>query len=194
MNTYYIAGYPVSDELYHHGILGQKWGIRRYQNADGTLTADGKIRYGGNARTIQRDLNRLDREKAYIVGDRSKVVRKYFSEMRKLNRHKDKNDEWKEKHQLKADSANEKKKTFEKRYDELANDTQKLIQNAIDQGMNVRVTDIPRSTMRTGERVARESLAWAMAFSMAAVAPVGIGVSTVQYTKGSNYKVRKPKE
>lgn len=34
------------DELNHHGILGQKWGVRRYQNEDGTLTAAGKARYG----------------------------------------------------------------------------------------------------------------------------------------------------
>lgn len=30
--------------LYHHGILGQKWGVRRFRNADGTLTAAGKKR------------------------------------------------------------------------------------------------------------------------------------------------------
>lgn len=32
-------------ELYHHGIKGQRWGIRRYQNEDGTLTPAGKERY-----------------------------------------------------------------------------------------------------------------------------------------------------
>ena len=32
-------------ELTHHGIVGQKWGIRRYQNKDGTLTEAGKKRY-----------------------------------------------------------------------------------------------------------------------------------------------------
>ena len=32
-------------ELYHHGIKGQKWGVRKYQNEDGTLTTEGKERY-----------------------------------------------------------------------------------------------------------------------------------------------------
>ena len=36
---------PVSNELYHTGDKGMKWGIRRYQNSDGTLTAAGKKRY-----------------------------------------------------------------------------------------------------------------------------------------------------
>jgi hypothetical protein len=31
-----------SNELAHHGIFGMKWGVRRYQNKDGTLTAAGK--------------------------------------------------------------------------------------------------------------------------------------------------------
>lgn len=35
-----------NDYLAHHGIKGQKWGVRRYQNSDGSLTAEGRKRYG----------------------------------------------------------------------------------------------------------------------------------------------------
>lgn len=35
----------MTNELYHYGILGMKWGIRRYQNKDGSLTPAGKNRY-----------------------------------------------------------------------------------------------------------------------------------------------------
>lgn len=36
---------PYPNELYHHGIKGQRWGVRRFQNPNGTLTAAGKKRY-----------------------------------------------------------------------------------------------------------------------------------------------------
>lgn len=34
------------DYIAHHGIKGMRWGVRRYQNPDGSLTSEGRIRYG----------------------------------------------------------------------------------------------------------------------------------------------------
>ena len=38
-----------NNELYHHGVVGMKWGVRRYQNKDGSLTNAGKRHYGTKA-------------------------------------------------------------------------------------------------------------------------------------------------
>ncbi len=39
----------MDSKLYHSGVKGMKWGIRRYQNADGTLTEEGRARYGADS-------------------------------------------------------------------------------------------------------------------------------------------------
>ena len=41
-------------ELYHHGIKGQKWGIRRFQNPDGTLTKAGSLRYMYGTKAVKK--------------------------------------------------------------------------------------------------------------------------------------------
>lgn len=37
--------YSLYPDIYHHGIKGQKWGVRRFQKKDGSLTNAGKQRY-----------------------------------------------------------------------------------------------------------------------------------------------------
>ena len=55
------------NELYHHGIKGQKWGIRRYTNKDGSLNAAGKKRYYDDTGTSKKEK----------VSHRDKLVSKY---------------------------------------------------------------------------------------------------------------------
>lgn len=50
--------------LAHHGILGQKWGIRRFQNPDGSLTEEGRKRYSKSFENAHEDYKKAHRGKS----------------------------------------------------------------------------------------------------------------------------------
>lgn len=73
-----------TDYLAHHGILGMKWGVRRYQNSDGSLTTLGKARLRTDSDF--RDIYTRDRDK--YVKQATKLVKKANKQQVRASRDK----------------------------------------------------------------------------------------------------------
>ena len=72
MSYYYITRSP--DYLEHHGILGMKWGVRRYQNKDGSLTPEGRARYGDVL--TKKQMKNYIRDYNLVTGSDKKINKK----------------------------------------------------------------------------------------------------------------------
>lgn len=69
------------DYIAHHGIKGQKWGVRRFQNPDGTLTPRGKKRYKKSIDYIS-DIKKGNNAVREIVNDRYAIARNNYEVQR----------------------------------------------------------------------------------------------------------------
>ena len=83
----YLPALYVDDSLEHSGILGMKWGIRRYQNEDGSLTEAGKLRYGKKAASEYYKQHKLSNKR-----NKTDSYRKAMDYQRKIDKHKVKED------------------------------------------------------------------------------------------------------
>ena len=97
-----------SSELYHHGILGQKLGIRRYQNPDGTLTAAGRRRVSHRYQNIDGSLNEKGIDHQYKFADKqmAKNNKYYDKQIKKYQKRYDKSKNEEEKSILKQRMEN----------------------------------------------------------------------------------------
>lgn len=75
------------NELYHHGVKGQRWGVRRYQNKDGSLTNAGKKRYKATNGDFVKQYNKGDRhagdmfDNVYYANHRLSKTNKRYAEL-----------------------------------------------------------------------------------------------------------------
>lgn len=122
-------------ELYHHGVKGMHWGVRRYQNEDGTLTALGRKRLADNSTLV---LNDFDSTRAMY----RRYARKYEKRLDKAKR-----------------TGNEKKiarlqKNLDdvtKRYQEKEKEIHKIVDQLGQCGFDVAAENINRASPTAGE-------------------------------------------
>lgn len=58
--------YDEEESFAHYGIMGQKWGIRRFQNEDGTLTDAGKKRYGSSLDEVKSNMEKAQKKETEL--------------------------------------------------------------------------------------------------------------------------------
>ena len=194
-----------SGELYHHGVGGMKWGVRRYQNEDGSLTPEGRVHYGYNSETRRytKELNRIDRS---TIDDKRKLhdsqeeEKRYRSKLDRvikkntkngvLNINKKTGDKLHQ-YQSKINSEINNSEFYRKRIEEAKQKADRIISEAESKGYVVDSKDVTRLSI-TGGDICDSILATAavgMASSIAGL-PITAIIVSGQPIQGKKYKVK----
>lgn len=112
----------TENELYHYGIIGQKWGVRRYQNPDGSLTDAGKKRYDKVASNQKRGEGHQKRAASMLnTNIKSLENSRKFNQKRADKEAKILEKKYTEKHAKKKFAREEMANAFERKRDEFSN-------------------------------------------------------------------------
>lgn len=175
-----MSNFSYSDELYHFGIKGQKWGIRRFQNEDGTRTEEGKRRYSENIDRAKQKLKSAEDEiqKAKNAKSAYKTAKDdpFAKASGELKRLKKEAKYYSKKSTIKKLDVNKRQAEWE-----IAKNQKKLDElNGV--ANNVKVSAISPKTAYYGKKVAKAILGTAIKAGVAAAAgavggPIAVGAA-----------------
>lgn len=180
------------NSLRHFGVQGMKWGQRRYQNEDGSLTSLGKERYGHNgqrsARGVKRDLNMLDREHAQARASRDEWA-SYAERTKKREEKRAAKRGEKVVYSDKVKSAEAKARQYEKLVRKNEQLTNRIISNSLKKGYSIKSKNVLRS-VNTGRNIASSILGTAAGIGLGMLTGTFVTTTSYQGVKGTKYKVK----
>ena len=129
----------LNNELYHHGIKNMKWGIRRFQNKDGSLTPAGKKRYDKEVAKLKAEKKKLRNEiSVQKKADKLKQLEKERDVLKAQSKNLKKNSKTKTQEDKQAETIEQKRERLLKSTDakELYENRALLTKNELDERIN----------------------------------------------------------
>ena len=129
----------LNNELYHHGIKNMKWGIRRFQNKDGSLTPAGKKRYDKEVAKLKAEKKKLRNEiSVQKKADKLKQLEKERDVLKAQSKNLKKNSKTTTQEDKQAETIEQKRERLLKSTDakELYENRALLTKNELDERIN----------------------------------------------------------